>query len=147
MYEALVLVHVLSAMVWVGGGFVLMTVERHAQKTGGQTMLVRTMADLEWVDDWIFTPAPLLVIASGVTMVILSDAWAFSQPWIYLALALIVIEFVAGYRDLDRLKKGREAGVETPEFAAALKAYMRFAPLAIALLGAVVVLMVFKPGV
>jgi uncharacterized membrane protein len=146
MYDLLVIIHILSAMVWVGGGFVLVAVERHAHKRGGQAGLVRTMTELEWVDDWIFTPAPLLVIATGVTMVIVSDAWAFSQPWIYLALILIVLEFVAGYRDLERLKKAREAGVEAPEFAAALKAYMRFAPLAIAMLGAVVVLMVFKPG-
>lgn len=145
-YDLLVFIHILSAMVWVGGGFVLAAVERRAHKTGGQTGLVRTMTELEWLDNWIFTPAPLLVIATGVTMVVVSDAWAFSQPWIYLALALIVIEFVTGYRDLERLKTTREGGVETPEFARAVRAYMRFAPLAIAMLGAVVVLMVFKPG-
>lgn len=52
-------------------------------------MLARTMTENEWLDDWIFTPAPLLVIATGITMAIMNDAWDFSQPWVYLAMGLI----------------------------------------------------------
>lgn len=147
MYEFLVLIHIISAMVWVGGGFVLVAVERHDFRVGGPQGVARTIAENEWVDDWIFTPAPLLVIATGVTMVIMSDAWAFSQPWIYLALGLILVEFVAGYRELKEMKEAREKGVDTPEFRKALTGYMRLAPLAIVMLATIVVLMVFKPGV
>ncbi|HEY7468411.1 MAG TPA: DUF2269 family protein [Acidimicrobiia bacterium] len=147
MYDLLVLIHILSAMVWVGGGFVLVAVERHAFNTGGHEGLDRTMRALEWTDDWIFTPAPLLVVATGVTMVIVNDAWAFSQSWIYLALGLIVVEFVTGFRELNRIKAARESGsVSSPEYGVALKAYLRFAPFAVSLLGVIVVLMVFKPG-
>jgi uncharacterized membrane protein len=147
MYEVLVLVHILSGMVWVGGGFVLVLVERHARYAGGDEEADRMIRRLEWTDDWIFTPAPLLVIATGVTMVIMNDAWAFSQPWVYLALGLILVEFVTGYRDLQRMKASREMGTGSPEYEAALRSYFRFAPVAIAILGVIVVLMVYKPGV
>ena len=147
MYDLLVLVHILSAMVWVGGGFILMANERHTHKRGGPAALYRLMRQSEWVDDWIFTPAPLLTVASGVTMVIMSDAWAFTQPWVYLALALIVTEFSVGYRDYKKMKIALEHGDASAEFRTALPAYMRMSVLAIGLLATVVVLMVLKPGV
>lgn len=140
-------VHVVAAMVWVGGGFVLVLVERNAWRRGGEASLVRTMDDLEWLDNWVFTPAPLLAIGTGVAMVTMSEAWSFSQPWVYLAMGLILIEFVFGYRDLRRLKEAREQGVDSLQFGQALRSYLRMAPMAIALLIGVVALMVFKPGV
>ncbi|MGB7860302.1 MAG: DUF2269 family protein [Acidimicrobiia bacterium] len=146
MYQVLVVVHILSAMVWVGGGFVLVAVERRAYKMDGVTGANDMMKRLEWTDNMIFTPAPLLAVATGITMVAISEAWAFSQPWVYLALALIAIEFVSGYRDLARMKKAQRVGVESPQFRNALKAYLRFTPIAIGLLGVIVVLMVYKPG-
>jgi uncharacterized membrane protein len=146
MYDVLVLIHILSAMAWVGGGFMLVTLERHAHKVGGPSALTRMMDDHQWADDWIFTPAPLLTVVTGVTMVIMSDAWAFSQPWVYLALTLVAAEFGFGYRDYKRVKDAKEKGPDALEFAEALRGYLRMAPLAIAMLAAVVFLMVFKPG-
>lgn len=146
MYDVLVLIHILSAMVWFGGGFVLLAVERHALKTGGHVDADRMLRQLEWTDDWIFTPAPLLTIASGVTMVIVNGAWEFSQPWVYLTIALIVIEFATGYRELKQLKEAQPEGTDSPEYGAAIDAYFRFAPAAILMLGVIVFLMVFKPG-
>jgi len=146
MYDVLVLIHILSAMVWFGGGFVLFAVERHALKTSGHEGADRMLRHLEWTDDWIFTPAPLLTIASGLTMVILNGAWQFSQPWVYLTIGLIVVEFATGYRELKQLKDAQPKGIDSPEYGAALNAYFRFAPAAILMLGVIVVLMVFKPG-
>lgn len=146
MYDVLVFVHILSAMVWVGGGFVLLAIERRAREEGGLEEADRVMRQMEWTDDWIFTPAPLLVIVTGIAMVATHDAWAFSQPWVYLALSLIAIEFIVGYRDLRRMKLAREEGVESVDYANALTSYFRFAPVAISMLALIVVLMVFKPG-
>lgn len=146
-YDTLLLIHILSAMVWVGGGFLVVAVERHAYKAGGRDAFTRMRGDLEWVDDRIFTPAPLVVVVTGVAMVLFSEAWAFSQPWIYLTLGLIAVEFAVGYRDLNRLKAGRQRGTDSPAYKAAVKTWLRFAPAAIALYGVIVALMLFKPGV
>lgn len=146
-YDILLLIHIVSAMVWLGGGFLVVAVERHAYKAGGRDAFARMRGELEWVDDRIFTPAPLIVVVSGVAMVMISNAWAFSQPWIYLALGLIAVEFAVGYRHLNKLKAGRQEGTDSPAYKAAVKTWLRFAPTAIALYGVIVVLMLFKPGV
>ncbi len=145
-YDILLLIHILSAMVWVGGGFLVVAVERHAYKAGGRELFSQMRDALEWVDDRIFTPAPLLVVVTGVAMVVISNAWSFSQPWIYLALALIAVEFAVGYRHLNRLKSGRQEGTDSLEYKTAVKTWLRFAPTAIASYGVIVVLMLFKPG-
>lgn len=146
MYDLLVLLHILSAMVWVGGGFLVLAVTRRARRLGGSEGADEMVRALEWTENWIFTPAPLLVIATGVTMVVVSDAWAFSQAWIYLALGLIVVEFVAGDRDVNRMKAAQAQAGAGPEFATALNSYLRFGAVALTMLGVIVFLMVFKPG-
>jgi uncharacterized membrane protein len=124
----------------------VIAVQRRAYRSGGQVEAIRVIRQLEWTDDWVFTPAPLLVVATGVAMVLMSDAWAFSQPWVYVTLALIAVEFIVGSRDIKRLRTGREHGDESPELGRALAGYFRFAPAALAMLAVIVVLMVLKLG-
>lgn len=51
-----------------------------------------------------------------------------------------------GTREIKRMKRARERGVDTPEFGLALKAYRRMAPVASGMLAVIVFLIVFKPG-
>ena len=83
MYELLVVVHILSAMVWVGGAIVLMLSFRGLKRTQGQAAVDETMGRLEPVMNRVFLPAPFLVIAIGIAMVFVSEAWAFSQIMVY----------------------------------------------------------------
>jgi uncharacterized membrane protein len=146
MYDVVLLIHILSAMVWVGGGFLVLTTTRHVGKVGGLEGAHRIVRDLEWADTWIFTPAPLMVIATGVTMVIMSDAWSFTQPWGYVPIALILVEFIVGDRDVKRMRAAHARGADDPEFGEALAGYLRIGFVALGLFAVIVFLMVFKPG-
>lgn len=146
MYEVLVFLHIAAAMLWVGAGALVIAMQKRAYRRGGKTAVVDVMSELEWSDRWIFTPAPLLVVATGAALVVLSDAWAFSQAWIFLALTLIVIEMVFGYRHVKAVDSVRGEGDESERLGTAVRTYLRFAVSAIAMLALVVALMVFKPG-
>lgn len=152
MYTLLVLFHSLSAMVWVGGGLLLLAVLRRARRRSSQEAAARMTQELEWVHNWIFIPAPLLVVATGITMVAISNVWAFSHPWIYHALGLIVVVFVGmdpGVRPvLKRLKAARESGTTSgKQYGADLQGYFPIGTVVLSPLVVVVFLMVFKPGV
>ena len=52
-----------------------------------------------------------------------------------------------GDRDVKRMRAAHERGADDPAFAPALTAYLRIGFMALGLLGVIVFLMVFKPGV
>lgn len=83
-------------------------------------------------------------------MVSVSDAWSFSQLWVYLALILFLTgSVVFGAAGAEKkIKAVREAGkVEGDEYSRVQGLYMRSAWLSMAVFASVVILMVFKPGV
>jgi uncharacterized membrane protein len=151
MYELLVLVHILAAIAWVGGGFTQQLAISQAAKVGSASA-DRQLVSMEWMEKYIYMPAPLLVLATGITMVIVSDAWGFSQSWVYSALILIVISGVLGGAVGGRLEKRlialrEEGSVETPGYAEVLARATRTGWLELVVLVAIVALMVYKPGV
>ena len=146
MYELLVVIHILSAMVWIGGALVMLVTFRNIKRSEGQAVSDRTLGRVERASDLIFLPTPILVIATGLTMVIVSDAWAFSQLWVYLAIGLFVIVLILGAGFGDRMerqmKQAREEGRSLPGV------FDRFLRLGFIEMGVVVVivfLMVYKP--
>ncbi len=146
MYELLVIVHILSAMVWLGGAFILLLSFRNLKHAKGQAAVDETMGRLEPVMNRIFLPAPILVIATGLTMVIISDAWAFGQIWVYLAIALFVVVLIIGGGFGDRLERqmrdAREEGRSLPDV---FDRYLRLGFIEMGIMLVIVSLMVYKP--
>lgn len=146
MYELLVVVHILSAMVWLGGAFVVLLSFRKLKHASGQAAVDETMGRLEPVMNRIFLPAPFLVIGTGLTMVIVNDAWTFGQIWVYLAITLFVVALIMGGGFGDRMERqmrdAREEGQSLPDV---FDRYARLGFIEMSVILVIVFLMVYKP--
>ncbi len=150
MYEILLFVHVLSAILWIGGVAALLWTVRDARAREGAAGADPTLERVERLL-MVYIAGPLLVVVSGIAMVIVSDAWSFSQPWVYLALGLFVVGaavFSTASGAETQIKAARAAGtVASAEYAGLQSRFLNRSGLATAILAAVVILMVFKPGI
>ncbi len=150
MYNTLLFVHILFAIGWVGTGFALQRSFRSILAGEGQVEADRALERSEWAVKWVFIPAPLLVVATGVTMVILNDGIGFSDLWISIALGLFLISMimngVAGQRLDKQMKLARAEGSQaSPEYARLLQSSLRLGSWDMLLLVGIVAMMVFRP--
>lgn len=147
-YSVLKLVHVLSAIVWVGGGFVLVLLGIVARRAQSEADLMAVLRQVGFVGPRLFLPASLATLVSGLATVLAGGiAW---EAWLVLGLAGTFATAVFGHfvlrpraeramaflPDRHRRREGIEASAEL--FALARIDY--------ALLFSVVALMVLKPG-
>ncbi|MGH2790803.1 MAG: DUF2269 family protein [Actinomycetota bacterium] len=94
MYEYLLFIHVLMAVVWVGGAVTLQVMGSRLQKADDPVQMARFAREVEWIGTRIFTPASLLILIVGIFMVL--DAWSFGDLWIVMGLAGFGYSFVNG---------------------------------------------------
>lgn len=151
MYRLLILIHILAGITWIGGGLTQQLAVIQARKRGGSAEADAQITGLEWMERFIYVPAPILVLLTGVTMVIVDDGWSFSQMWVYLALGLIVVAGVLGgavggqlEKQMTDLRTGGE--VSGPAYAETLRKTLNTGWLELAVMVALVTLMVYKPG-
>ena len=120
---------------------------RNLKLAKDQAAVDETMGRLEPVMNRIFLPAPFLVIATGLTMVIVSDAWAFGQVWVYMAIALFVVALIMGGGLGDRMERQmRDARKEGRSLPDVFDRYVRLGFTEIGIMLVIVSLMVYKPG-
>lgn len=145
------LVHVLSAMVWVGGGLTMLLIGARARSSSNPSTIGEFAQTLPYVGPRVLTPSVVLVLVTGVWMVLGNAAWNFSQFWVLLALVLFALAFLVGAIYLSRvgIQLQRAASAEGAGKTEAVSLVNRW------LLGYGVVLaallvaawdMVFKPG-
>ena len=149
-YDWLVLLHIVAAIVWVGG-------------VSPPRCTPRGRDDPPIRRDWpaspttsragtrVFAPASLVVIAVGIAMVLVDPAWDFGQLWIMLSLVAVAISFITGATFLGP-ESGRigklieERGPGDPEVMRRIGRTLVVSRIDYVVLLLVVVLMVFKPG-
>jgi len=114
-------VHVLLAVIWVGGAFSLQVVATRTWNARNSSRLPEMAADFEFVGTRIFTPASLLIVLSGIWLVTTSDGeFAFDQFWVYASLFAFAYSFLSGALylspHLGRAKRvWAEQGATSPE--------------------------------
>ena len=142
---ALLVVHILAAMAWVGGGLVIQFTERRVFWLGGRPAVDRVRADLAWADTWLAIPAPLLVVGTGIAMVAVTPGWRFTQTWIWMSLVAVVLyqvlAFTVGTRIYRQLETTPQDGAAKPA-----RSLLKLGSLLLSVLVGVVFLMVLKPG-
>jgi uncharacterized membrane protein len=89
MYQLLVYVHILSAIVWVGGAIYAQILAVRVSRSSDPAELPMLARHTAWLGLRVFLPASLLIIISGVAMTL--QAWSFGQAWIAIAVALWVV--------------------------------------------------------
>jgi uncharacterized membrane protein len=149
LYDWLLFVHIVGAMVWVGGLVALAAFGTHALRSGDRETVARFVGSLRVVGPLVLAPSSALVIAVGIWMVIDSSAWDFGQTWIWLALALVAAAALIGALVLGRSALAAERAVKAGAHARAAK-HMRTWSWGIRLILVLLVVatwdMVFKPG-
>lgn len=87
------LAHILAAIVWVGGGLMLIVIGLRARRSGDIGIILEFAQTLAYVGLRLFVPAVLVLLVTGVWMV-LSGEGTFLKLWILLALGGFAVAFV-----------------------------------------------------
>jgi uncharacterized membrane protein len=149
MYELLLYVHVVSAMIWVGGALYAQILAVRASRSDDPAELPRLARHIEFIGARVFTPAAILLFIAGAAMTL--RAWNFGHAWIAVSVALWVLSALAGAVYLAPRAKRVAAlfDAEGPTSAAGRSLLDRMflvSRLELASFGVIIALMVFKPG-
>jgi uncharacterized membrane protein len=150
-FNVVKLVHILAAIVWVGGGIFIQIYVTRLDRTGQTGRLMAFAKDLEKLGNRIFLPAALVVLIAGIVMVAYSPAFEVTQLWVILGLVGIANTIVIGAAFLGpeagRLAKvAHERGAEDPEVLSRTKRIFAISRIDLAVILLVVADMVLKPG-
>jgi uncharacterized membrane protein len=147
--EWLILVHVLTAILWMGGGVLLVLLGYRTLRRGNADANTAYIRDSEFAG-MLFGIASALLLGSGIWLVIEVNGWEFDQAWILVSLILTGTMFVigAGYHApqvKQRVASAVEKGGAHPDVVGDVRRWLRTASVEIAVMAFVVWLMVDKP--
>jgi uncharacterized membrane protein len=148
-YSAFKAVHVIAAVIWIGGGALLMILGLAAERKRDPVELATVARQAAMVGEKLFAPAGVVVVAMGVAMMVNTN-WGWGKFWVIAGLVGYAITFVTGVAVLSpRTKKiaalMQEKGPNDPETAAAITRVLQIVRIDVAMLLLVVVDMVVKP--
>jgi uncharacterized membrane protein len=151
-YTGFKFVHVLAAVVWVGGACAVQVYALLAVRTKDPVRVAAFAGDTEFVGTRIFIPASLILLVSGLLTVHESGgAWSYRQGWVQFGLAIVLLSIVvgAGYLgpESGRIARATEAhGVASAEVQARIRRIFLVSRIELVLLLCVIFDMVVKPG-
>ena len=96
LYEWLMVVHVIGAMVWLGGLVAMSALVWRVTLSADDPAAGRFAAALGVLGPLVFLPAVLVVLGFGIGMVADAEEWSFGQTWVWLALVLFGAAFATG---------------------------------------------------
>ncbi len=144
-HEWLLFIHIVGAVVFVGGGITL------GVQVLGAGRAPRQFLDLAELAGRAIGVGAVLTLLSGIALVVESDVWSFSMGFVLFGIATIVI---SGAVDALYFRKQtaaiggaiEEGGPESPEVKAGLKRMAIANAMVILLYIATIWAMVFQPG-
>jgi uncharacterized membrane protein len=142
-------VHVVSAVIWVGGAFTLQALAMRIVRTGDARRKAEFARDAEIVGMRVFMPATWLLLLAAIGMMVnLHLSWG--QNWIVLGLIAFALSFVSGAGFLGpesgRIAKVIERdGPESPEAQYRIDRILLISRCELVVLLTVIVNMVVKP--
>jgi uncharacterized membrane protein len=148
-YSAFKAIHVLAAIVWIGGGSLLVILGAVAVRKNDPVEMVTVARQAAMVGEKLFAPAGLVVVAMGVAMMANTN-WGWGKFWVVAGLVGYAITFVTGVGVLSPLAKKivattEEKGATHPDTIALVKRILLIARIDVMMLVLVVVDMVVKP--
>ena len=148
-YSAFKAIHVIAAVLWIGGGFLLMILGIAAERKRDPVELATVARHAAMVGEKFFAPLGIVVVAMGIAMMVNTN-WGWGKFWVIAGLVGYAITFVTGIAVLSPRTKRIEAliaekGAADPETAAAITRVLQIVRIDIAMLLLVIVDMVTKP--
>jgi len=150
MYEFLLTIHVLAAVVWVGGGIAMHILGRRVLKRGDSQEIYKFSEEVNIIGLRLYAPTSLILLVAGILLV--NEAgYEFSQLWITLAFIGWAFSFVVGvgyYGPQDKKLQALVAaeGPTAPGVVANVRQALFVNQIEILILVLVVVDMTVKPG-
>ena len=96
LYDWLLFLHVLAAMVWLGGGVMLSALAARVLRDPDPGAAGRFTASLRVLGPLVLAPATVSVLGLGIGLLLESEAWDFGQLWLRLGLGLFAAAFLIG---------------------------------------------------
>jgi uncharacterized membrane protein len=142
-------VHVLFAVIWVGGGVTIMIHAIRAQRARDPQGIVTVAKQAAFMGEKVFAPVGLVTFLMGIAMM-LNTNWGWGHFWIVFGLLGYASTFIVGIAVLSPLAKridqsAEEKGATHPETLALIDRIMLIARFDVAVLMVVVLDMVTKP--
>jgi hypothetical protein len=150
-YTIFLAVHVVAAVIWVGGDVTLTTLGIVFERRGEGEVLGALGRMGAWIGTRVYTPALFIVIAFGIAMMVKEDFFDWSQFWVIFGLVGWAIASIVGIGfvgpELGRIDEAaRTHGPESPEVAARVKRLFMIFRFDTALLILIVIDMTAKPS-
>jgi uncharacterized membrane protein len=148
-YHVLLFIHIVCAVIWVGGAFAGQALAWMISRSDDPTEMPRFGRRLEALGSYVFMPVAIVLFVAGAWMTILS--WSFERPWIAVSIGLWVLSAVAGALYLGPSAKRAAALFETEGVTSItarriVRRMFVVSRLELASFAVIIILMVFKPG-
>ena len=149
-YQFYLTVHILAAVVWVGGATITQVYAARAMADPSPERLAGFARDAEFVGKTMFTPASLVLVVFGFLLVNEGN-WSLGSTWLVFALAVFAASFALGVGFLApesaRIARAIELhGVGSTEATRRIERIFLVSRIELLFLMLVVVDMVVKPG-
>lgn len=149
MYDFLLTVHVVAAVIWAGGGAVLHVIGRRAIASGDPARVLQFVRDAGWVGPRLFAPLSLVLIVAGFLLVEEVGA-SYGDLWITIGMTTWLVAFAigAGYyaRPVARVEQAVAAGGDDAVVIKNARAMVTVNTVELAMLFIAIVAMTTKPG-
>jgi uncharacterized membrane protein len=149
LHDWLMLVHILGAMVWVGGAAVLTALALWSLRQPDDAAVGRFVASLRTIGPAVLAPGPMLLLASALWLVFDEDSSMFGDMWIQLGLGLFAAAFLVGVVHNSRAAIAAERatqGGDIPEATRQLRLWVAGSAVILTCLLVATWDMVFMPG-
>lgn len=136
--------HVLTAIIWIGGAFIMLMFGINAARQNDDAKLVSVAAQMGWAGERIYVPASMATVLFGIIVATIGGLW--DQAWVIIGMVGMVITMALGILILSPLAKSVAAAASaTPAAVASSKNLVTLVKFDCATLFVVVADMVLKP--
>jgi hypothetical protein len=149
MYNLLLFIHVLGAIVWVGGTVLAWATGRHLRAAAPEN-LAGYLRQMNFAAGRVFAPASLVLATAGVVMTVMR--WSFTDLWILLGIVGLLYVGYSGARRLDPASNEiaaliEERGHDDPAVQVGVDKLLSMIRIDVLVMVAVVALMTLKPAI
>jgi len=148
-YQWYLAVHILAAVIWVGGAFTIQLLAIRASRPSATLQIGSLASEIEWVGTRVFIPSSLILVAMGFLLIHQGD-WDY-KFFIVFALIVWIASFLvgAGFLGPQSRKLGEEVerhGPDSAQVRARLQRVFLVSRVELVFLILVVLDMALKPG-
>ena len=148
-YQTWKALHVLAAIVWVGGGIMLQLLAFMILRENDPARLAKFSKDAEYISMRTFIPASLVLLALGFVLMD-QGGWAY-KFWVIFALVGFALSFLSGAfvigPEAGRVGKlTAERGGVDEEIAGRIERLLLYSRVELAIIALIAMDMVLKPG-